>query len=230
MSADVFASLTASLLVRKGDATPSAILATDSPPVHMLDMPVTANDRVRAPNGAGASRRLFSRRSRESLNKPAHTEIPRGLTVTLPAASAETIGFIAVKKGITRSQLSRLAVEGCGDVIILPVAVSRNNDRSVSLSLSDAKENFAYDPGAQGWVGDGGSFFTGGPDLFRDETGWCLTISLEEDRNPSVEICHDRQREAVRLHGFPAAMFASTLPGSGAQKSALSASGIATSP
>jgi hypothetical protein len=207
MSADVFASLTASLLVRKGEAMPSAIMAPDAPPPNIVQMPVSVTDRVLAPNGAGASRRVLSRRSRQASISSGDTEKPRGLTVTLPPAGAETIGFIAVKKGITRSQLSRLAVEGRGDVIILPVAVSRNDDRSVSLSLSDAKEKFSYDSDAGGWVGDGGSFFTGGPDLFYEETGWCLTITLEEDCNPSVEICHDRQREAVKLHGFPEAMF-----------------------
>ena len=190
MSGEKFASLTANLLVRKGEAAPSAIMPSD-----LLAFP-------RPPE------RGVSQRAREVSHRSDHTQKARGITVTLPPAESETIGFIAVKKGVTRSQLLRLALEGCGDEVIVPVEVDPNRDGSVMLTISDSTEKFTHDAGAGGWVGNGGSFLTGDPDLFSEADGWCITISLHENERPSVEICHDNQREALKLDGFPAAMFA----------------------
>ena len=190
MRGEKFASLTANLLVRKGEAAPSAIMPSD----------VLAFQRQ--------PERVVSHRAREMSHCSDDMQKSRGITVTLPPAQPDTIGFIAVKKGVTRSQLLRLALEGCGDEVIVPVEVDSNVDGSVMLTISDSTEKFTHDADAGGWVGNGGSFLTGDPDLFSEANGWCVTISLHENERPSVEICHHNQREALKLDGFPAAMFA----------------------
>jgi len=204
MSTEKFASLTASLLVRKGEAGPSAIQPPQSAFAHMASRaePTPVPTRVPTSANAPAFAQAIPARARHSDSTQT-----RGNTITLPQADPDTIGFIAVKRGVTRSQLLRLALEGCGDSVMVPVGVEQRPDGSVTLTVSDSAENFVHDAGADGWVGNCGSFLTGDADLFAEATGWCITISLHQSRNPSVEICHSNQREAVKLDGFPAAMF-----------------------
>ena len=201
MSAGKFASLTAGLLARKGEAKPSAI--TPSEPIAFP----RAAERTEAKGSARAKGHALPRRANNISPRSDSSPKARGITVTLPPAESETIGFIAVKRGVTRSQLLRLALEGCGDTVIVPVGVVPNGDGSVTLSVSDSTENFSHDEDAGGWVGNCGSFLTGDSDLFSESAGWCITISLEQNRNPSVEICHSNQRERIKFDGFPASMF-----------------------
>jgi hypothetical protein len=89
--------------------------------------------------------------------------------------------------------------EGEANAIVTPLEVDPNADGSVTLTLNGETEDFTYSAGAGGWVGEEGSFLIGGPDLFDDATGWSVILSLDENGNPSIEICHGGQCEPVRL-------------------------------
>jgi hypothetical protein len=128
-----------------------------------------------------------------------HAKKLRRRMVTLPPADHETIGLIAVKKGITRHEILRLAREAGGNEIIVPVEVEPKGDGSVMLSLLGALENFAYDPDAGRWVGTEGSLFNGGPDVFDDTTAWSVAITLDEIGPPLVQICHNGECEELKI-------------------------------
>src|SRR5439155_25883363 len=110
MRGEKFASLTANLLVRKGEAAPSAIMPSE----------VLAFQRQ--------PERVVSQHARDMSPCSDDMQKSRGITVTLPPAAPEPIGFIGLKRGVTRSQLLRLAMEGCGDEVIVPVEVALNLD------------------------------------------------------------------------------------------------------
>ncbi|HEX3486806.1 MAG TPA: hypothetical protein VHT51_17260, partial [Micropepsaceae bacterium] len=163
MSGERFASLSASLLVRKGEARPSAIMPPASFAFSQKSNAEPAAPRPKMP--ASSTRTSESKRRADLTAK-------RNTAIVLPPADSDTIGFIAVKRGVTRSQLLRLALEGCGDTVIVPVAVEQCSNGSVTLTVSDSAENFVHDEDADGWVGNCGSFLTGDADLFADATGW----------------------------------------------------------
>jgi hypothetical protein len=130
---------------------------------------------------------------------------PWGVTVTLPPTEPETLGYVAVKKNVTPQALSRFVEEGCGNVIVVPVEVDPSLDREVTVSLLDSTETFTHDANAGGWTGNAGSFVSGGPDLFRDADGWCLTITLNESRPPLLEIRQGARCELLLLDRLQAA-------------------------
>ena len=181
MSAAKFASLSPDLLARKGGAAPSVIAAPEplrtqrfaSVPVQVI------HDAAKA----------------DGANKPtivhlSESQRARRPTVTLPAGDGETIGFIAVKKGISRNELLRLARETGGEIVV-PVDVARDTDGTVRLSIFGAPENFAYDRETGGWAGAEGSSFRGMENAFDDPTGWSVIIALSASGGTSIEICHN---------------------------------------
>jgi hypothetical protein len=181
-----FASVTAQLIVRKGEASPSVIAPVALPQPDTIE-PANANLRlVSTPRGQSAIK-------------------PWGVTVTLPTTEPETLGYFAVKRNVTPRALSHFVEEGCGNVVIVPIAVAPNFDRSVTVSLLDSTESFTHDVTAGGWTGDAGSFLTGGPDLFRDANGWCVTITMHESRPPLLEMRQGPRCEVLLLDGLPAA-------------------------
>ncbi len=91
-----FAPVTSELLARKGDATPSALTVKPSllwarPPV----APPPAAIPVQAPVPA----------------PPPETAKPHKMMVALNAAEYEKLGIAAVKKGVTRHQIVRTALD-----------------------------------------------------------------------------------------------------------------------
>jgi len=125
MSAAKFASLTASLLARKGEARPSEILPSLSypppwpekanrPPV----LVVPAREVSRPAAEAYADTPEPERKERASAKAPtgkppppAPGPKPHRLMVKLTPSEFETLGLIGVKKGVTRHQLVRSAVD-----------------------------------------------------------------------------------------------------------------------
>ncbi len=98
MSNPRFAPITSSLLARKGDAVPSSVAAKPSlfwtreappPPPVALEVPHTAP----LPPG------------------PPDTGKPHRMMVTLSATEFERLGIAAVKKGVTRHQVLRTALD-----------------------------------------------------------------------------------------------------------------------
>jgi hypothetical protein len=136
MSGGKFASLTSNLLVRKGEAGPSAIvsgpIASGSARsfVHAserVEAPVSvqghspgwregpqrapAPDWHAPPPSIDAPERVFARPAREIALHSDHPDKPRRLMVTLTAEEYEMLGIIGVKKDVTRHQLLRIAFD-----------------------------------------------------------------------------------------------------------------------
>jgi len=131
MSGGKFASLTANLLVRKGDARPSTILPLAAYPafVHRETEGASDDDSDDSAASRGvvlamASVRVesgFVQEVREPVAKTARGrsaapprppgDKPRRLMVTLTPMEHETLGLVGVKKRLTRHQLLRNAVD-----------------------------------------------------------------------------------------------------------------------
>jgi hypothetical protein len=136
MSGGKFASLTANLLVRKGDARPSTILPLAAYPrfVHRepdetrhepddADAPLavvltmnSAPDDVSVPEEASTPESRPRRGRSVSPPPPPGPpgepgDKPRRLVVILTPMEHETLGLVAVKKSLTRHQLLRNAVD-----------------------------------------------------------------------------------------------------------------------
>lgn len=130
MSGAKFASLTSGLLVRKGEAAPSAIVsapiasAATSPFVHASErveapasvqarsaVHVSAPDWHEPPPRIEAPERVFARPAREIALHSDHPDKPRRLMVMLSAEEYEMLGIIGVKKDVTRHQLLRIAFD-----------------------------------------------------------------------------------------------------------------------
>ena len=105
MSNPRFAPLTSDLFARKGDATPSAVAAAAKPSLFWqrepapLPPPVVAAPRPAVPEKSEAPPPL----------PPG--EKPHRMMVTLSNAEFERIGIAAVKKGLTRQQILRAALD-----------------------------------------------------------------------------------------------------------------------
>ena len=199
MSAAKFASLTANLLARKGEAAPSVIaptaaeffadkgrLGTTGPLRTMPTLVIHDTGKPEAANTPTIVHLSDTQKSRQPM-------------VTLPARDSETIAYVTVKKGTPRNELLRLARETGGEIVV-PVDVARNNDGTVLLSIFGAPENFAYDGAAGGWAGAEGSSFEGVENAFDDPTGWAVIIALSESGGPpSVELCHNGDCAALTI-------------------------------
>ena len=123
-----FASLTAGLLVRKGEAVPSSVVASQATSVprtvHRAPAIERISDRGETPTPRSAptfdKTRMVTVSPTEMTSEP--DEVPmarfasqfdktRRLMVTLTHSEYQILGLIAVKKGTTRQHLSRLAFE-----------------------------------------------------------------------------------------------------------------------
>jgi hypothetical protein len=122
MSGGKFASLTASLLVRKGEAMPSPIVPTKAIPFPGgRDRKPGAKqkpDKENSQSGAllfdqsAAVREQKPRKAeRETASSPEQSEKMRRLMVKLSSTEYATLGLIAVKKGTTRHHLLRMAFD-----------------------------------------------------------------------------------------------------------------------
>ena len=130
MSGGKFASLTAGLLVRKGEAGPSVVVpgpahplgaAPDrlkAPLMHPREpAPVEEPEQAPAPESqelpprVAASERAFVQPVREIALHSDHPDKPRRLMVSLSAEEYEMLGLIGVKKNATRHQLLRIAFD-----------------------------------------------------------------------------------------------------------------------
>ena len=130
MNGGKFASLTAELLVRRGGARPSpgaTASIINLPLPHALkprperpepaDVLTAAREKEPREQGAAAEETTPSRTGREaSCGKPPPSPPrpptkPRRLMVTLTGEEFETLGHMSVKKGATRHQLLRNAVD-----------------------------------------------------------------------------------------------------------------------
>jgi hypothetical protein len=134
MSARKFASLTARLLVRRGQARPSTILRFPTPrppalrsaPIERVAPPADVSARIPQPGARperGPQPEPAARPEPEPKRgpvkqaacgdppPPAAGEKPRRLMVSLTQSEYETLGLIGVKKAVTRHQLLRDAVD-----------------------------------------------------------------------------------------------------------------------
>jgi hypothetical protein len=156
MSTEKYASLTANLLMREGEAKPSPIA-----PSEPIAFP-------RASERAGA-RSLAQRAS-------------------------------GIAAGRTDAPQTRRS-------IIAPIGVDSHKDGRVTLTISDAAEDFSHDEEAAGWVGDCGSFLAGNRDLFSETNGWHIAIKLDQTHDSRIEICHHNRRMQVTFGDSAASMF-----------------------
>ena len=120
MSGGRFASLTAGLLVRKGEARPSTIVTPAFSLARMSDWVPERLDMTASPAQAEPPAPPPKPRSATPPGGPpppgdppptATPAKPRRLMVTLTPAEHETLGLIAVKKAATRHQLLRNALD-----------------------------------------------------------------------------------------------------------------------
>jgi len=130
MSGGKFASLTAGLLVRKGEAAPSVVAAgparafgaaPDRLEAALMQVPQPAPaegpEHTPAPEGqelpprVAAPERAFDPPVREIALHSDHPDKPRRLMVSLSAEEYEMLGLIGVKKNATRHQLLRIAFD-----------------------------------------------------------------------------------------------------------------------
>lgn len=197
------------MIVRKGEAEPSIMEASVSLPFPSVPSEARMSALIQEPHLIDCTKPLgpaFFSRPQDSGDycKPKTKFL--GVTVTLPPAESETIGYVALKKTVTPQQLSRLMSEECGNIVILPVGIDTNLECGVVISFLDSIEDFRHDALLGGWVGNGGSFLAGGADLFCEMIGWCLTITVRENRPPSVELRNGGQCVAVTLNSFPIAI------------------------
>ena len=108
-----FAPVTANLLVRKGDAAPSAIneknpkAASRSRSKEKKGALSLTHDNVVVMNGFRVPEGIFNRTA--TLQAP---KKPHKIMVALSDEQHETLGLIAAKKGFTRHQIVRNALEG----------------------------------------------------------------------------------------------------------------------
>jgi hypothetical protein len=121
MSGGKFASLTAGLLVRKGEAAPSLVAPGPARASGRAAEGVEASAAVHSrepapewqelPPHVAAPERVFAQPVREIALHSDHPDKPRRLMVSLSAEEYEMLGLIGVKKNATRHQLLRIAFD-----------------------------------------------------------------------------------------------------------------------
>lgn len=105
MNGGKFASLTAGLLVRKGEARPSLMAGASVVTLNIPHQPRTNF----GPIPTQSSRRAGS--GNPPPPPPEEPNKPRRLMVALTPVEFETLGHMSVKKGTTRHQLLRAALD-----------------------------------------------------------------------------------------------------------------------
>ena len=108
MSGANFASLTAGLLVRKGEAKPSPMMASETFPFAQRVAPAPAPPIPSAPVPTPETERRELPASSQKAGRPA---LPRRMVLQLSAKDYETLGLLAIKKGTTRQHLLRRALQ-----------------------------------------------------------------------------------------------------------------------
>jgi len=127
MSGGKFASLTAGLLVRKGEAAPSLVApgperpfgrsAEGGEPSASVPPREDSPERMPVPEWQELSprivapERVFAQPVREIALHSDHPDKPRRLMVSLSTEEYEMLGLIGVKKNATRHQLLRIAFD-----------------------------------------------------------------------------------------------------------------------
>lgn len=99
MSQTKFTPITSRLLARKGDAIPSMVAAKPSLIARLAERKSQATS---ASHGNGMD---------PARPAPPETDKPHRMTVVLSASEYEKLGIAAVKKGVTRHQLVRTALD-----------------------------------------------------------------------------------------------------------------------
>ena len=111
-SENKFTRLTAQIIVRKGDAAPSEIhrpnrRKTDRPPLSLVTPNESAKQWDDQPGDDGfVPKRIFER----TLNERAPKK-PRRMVIKLTEEEHQTLGIVAVKKGFTRHEVLRKALD-----------------------------------------------------------------------------------------------------------------------
>src|SRR5262245_8065944 len=111
-----FASITSSLLVRKGEAAPSPITSSAPAPIAARPpRPVTLlSDVARRKSDMVEPRYVYvpDEAPQSSIcDSKADGDKPRRIVLTLTAHEYETLGLVAVKKGSSRHQLAQAALD-----------------------------------------------------------------------------------------------------------------------
>jgi hypothetical protein len=117
MSGPRFAPMTSALLARKGDAAPS-IIERSKPAPRWNDLAPSlapAPRPVAFPRAAASHASPASRETHEAEHAGDHS---RRIVLTLSPAEHEKLGIAAVKKGVTRNQLVRTALESFLDSLL----------------------------------------------------------------------------------------------------------------
>lgn len=99
MNQTKFTPITSRLLARKGDAVPSMVAAKSSLISRLAERNASRTSKSAA-NGPGAAQ-----------PGPPESAKPHKMTVALSASEYEKLGIAAVKKGVTRHQLMRTALD-----------------------------------------------------------------------------------------------------------------------
>jgi len=105
MDGSKFTPITANLLVRKGDAAPSSISAVSGP--RRANRPSAGADNVVHMNGLVPPDGIFNKTALQEAPHKQHK-----IMVVLSEQEHETLGHIAAKKGLTRHQIVRNALDG----------------------------------------------------------------------------------------------------------------------
>lgn len=81
----------------------------------------------------------------------------------------------------------------------IPLDIEANANGTVTISAGDSSEVFSYDSDLGGWVGDGGSFLMGGPEMFGDTDGWTVQAEVDASGNVSAMLCNGSACAPVAL-------------------------------
>ena len=81
-------------------------------------------------------------------------------------------------------------------LIVTPLAVRRKAGASVTLIALEIEETFAHDADVQRWIGDAGSYFSGGANFFDEDEKWSLSMTVGES-DPAIEIYSETHSAAI---------------------------------
>lgn len=139
-----FASVTAQLVVRKGEAAPSTHVVAAGSGTRKTKEHLTASNVV-AMNGFAAPDGIF----KTAVQKPSPKQ--RRVMVMLSEREHETLGHIAAKNGLTRYQIVRKALDSYFEWLIDEYA---NSCRCISTTCSDSCDHLSAAELAEQPVGD----------------------------------------------------------------------------
>lgn len=201
-----FAGLTADIIVRKReDVRPTSRLAAGRAEEEPLDRS-GPNLLLSKGEATPAVLRSFcddrQRRQEIGLETPATS-----IGDILDARSAEwasdalkeektTVCVVTQDHDNEPSQLLSLIRRIGRGLIVTPLTIQRKAGTSATLIALNIEETFAYDADVQRWIGDAGSYFSGGANLFDEGEKWSLSMTVGE-RGPAIEIYSESHRTAI---------------------------------